>query len=130
MQAPKSMRLPLLVAGIAAVLFSTLAMTIVPSERWFHSSLEGVDGFFAQEQLPETRKVLFSAAPSNIGETRVKARCDKCAVIESMRWLTPVGNSPAIYEITVRLRDGSTRVLSDPSPANWGIGEHMILIGG
>ena len=35
-----------------------------------------------------------------------------------------------IAGIVAILRDGSTHVLSDASPANWRPGERMILIGG
>jgi hypothetical protein len=127
-QALKSMHMPLSVAGIAAILFSTVAMAIVPIMEWFHGSLEGSDGIVTQGQLPET--IAVPPAPSGAGKARVKARCDECGVIHSMRRVAPVGNSPAIYEITVRLGDGSTHVLSDASPANWRPGERINLIGG
>ena len=60
----------------------------------------------------------------------MKARCDECGVIESTREVAAVGKSPAIYEITVRLGDGLTHVLSDASQANWRPGERIKLIGG
>lgn len=34
------------------------------------------------------------------------------------------------YEITIRLKDGSMRVVTDAHPANWRPGERVILIGG
>ena len=130
MQIPQPMHVPLLIAGIAAILFSAVAMAIVPIIRSFHSSFEGGDGIFAQEQLTETSAAALSIVPSGTGKARVKARCEECGVVESMRRVAAVGNSPAIYEITVRMRDGSTRVSSDASPANWHPGERIILIGG
>ena len=129
-QTTNSMHVPLLIAGIAAILFSTVAMAIVPIIGWFQSSFEGFDGSSAQEQLPETLAAPLSVAPSGTGKARVKARCDECGVIESMRRVAAVGHAPAIYEITVRLGDGSTHVLSDASPANWRPGERFNLIGG
>ena len=38
--------------------------------------------------------------------------------------------TPAIYEIKVRMRDGSIQVSRDANAANWHRGEHIILIGG
>ena len=51
-------------------------------------------------------------------------------MIESTRRIAPVGSAPAVFEITVRLGDGTTRVLSDASPASWRPGERTILIEG
>ena len=128
LQTPKPTQAPLLIAAVAAILFSTMAMAIAPITGWFHSSFEGVDGIVAQEKLPQTPAV--SLSPSSAGEARVKARCDECGVIDSMRRVAAAGFSPGFYEITVRLGDGSIHVLSDASPANWRPGERIILIGG
>lgn len=68
--------------------------------------------------------------PANTGAERWRSRCDECAIIESVRRIAPAGTAPATYEITVRLRDGSTRVNHDPSPASWRIGERIIYIEG
>jgi outer membrane lipoprotein SlyB len=38
--------------------------------------------------------------------------------------------STRTYEFTVRLADGSSRVLNDASPARWRSGERVILIDG
>ena len=127
-QIPKSIHVPLLIAGIAAILFSAAAMAIVPGMGWFHTPLEGVDSIVAQEQLAETPAA--PLAPLGAGKARAKARCEACGVIESMRRVAPGGISPAIYEITIRLGDGSTRVISDASPATWRPGERMTLIDG
>ena len=130
MQIPKSMHVPPLSAGITAIVFSIGVMTIVAITGWFHSSFEGSGGISAREQLPAIPRALRWVATSGASHTRAKARCDECGVVESMRRVAPVGNSPALYEITVRMRDGSTRVSSDASPANWRPGEGIILIGG
>ena len=34
------------------------------------------------------------------------------------------------YDITVRMRDGSIRVIEQAGPANWRVNERLILIGG
>lgn len=129
-QSPKSMRVTLLIAGIAAILFTTVAMAIMPIRGWLHSSFEYFDGIFAQAQFSEIPEAPLSAATSGTGPARVKARCTECGVIDSIRQIQPVGNSLASYEITVRFGNGSTRVLSDARPANWRPGERIQLIGG
>lgn len=120
--------MPPLIACVAAILFSTVAMTMVPLMGWRHSSSESLDQMSAQEQMPETPAAMLTR--SGAGRARVKARCEECGVIESMRRVAPEGISPSIYEITVRLGDGSTDVFSDATPANWRPGERIILIGG
>jgi hypothetical protein len=128
MQTRKSMHVPLVMAGIAALLFSAVAMTSVPVMGWFHNSLEGVDGVSAQEQASDTLAAALSVAPLDAAKTR--ASCDECGVITSMRQVAALENAPEIYEMTVRLRDGSTRMFSDASPTNWRPGARIILIGG
>ena len=130
MQSQKSMRAPLLIAGIAALLFSGVAMTTVPVTGWFRSSFEDSAGISAREPLTETPAAPPSVAPAGAGKARAKVRCEECGVIESMRRVSAVGNSPAINEITVRLGDGSTHVLSDARPANWRTGERINFIRG
>lgn len=130
MQIPKSMQLPALITGIAAILFSTVAMTKVPIAGRSPTSFAGSDEISAQAQLRETLAVQPAVSPSGAHKARMKPKCNECGVIESMRRVTLEGNSPAIYEIKVRMRDGSTRVNRDANPANWRPGEHIILLGG
>ena len=130
MQIPKSMQLLALIVGIAAILFSTVAMTKAPLTGRFHTSVEGFDGVSAQEQARETPTAPLSVSPSGARKARVKPKCNECGVVESMRRVAPEGSSPVIYEIKVRMHDGSTRVNRDANPANWRPGEHIILLGG
>ena len=116
---PKVTHLPLLYVGIAAALFSTVALTAAPVAEWFRSSF----------QSSETADALAEDA-ARAGQARSRAKCAECGVIESMRKLAPVGNSPAHYEIIVRMRDGSARVNSQASPATWRTGERIMLLGG
>ena len=130
MQISKSRLAPYLFAGIAAVLLSSVAMAIVPVTGWFKASREGADGISTPEQPADTLALPAAATPPGTGVSRSKARCEECGVIESTRRVDPAGSSPAVYEITVRLANGSTRVLSDVSPANWRPGERTIFIDG
>ena len=116
----KSTRIPLLIAGIAAILFSTAAATSAPLLAWINNSPATAEAS-APAQM--------DALPDPI-EPRSRTKCPECGVVESMRRVAVEGNSPALYEITVRLRDGSTRVTHHTSPAQWRLGEHLILIDG
>jgi len=129
MRIPKSLHLPpLFIAGIAAVSFSTLAMTHVPL-RWFHGSSEGLDQISAQDDLPETPAALPSTAPASSGKTRLKTSCE-CGVVASVRRAPPMENAPAVYEITIRMRDGATRVVSVANHGHWRPRDRITLIGG
>ena len=117
----KSTPLPLLVAGIAAILFGTAAATSAPLLDWLHKSSAVAPGNDAQAAV--------SGLP-DAGELRPAAKCAECGVVESMRRVAQEGGLPALQEITVRLRDGSIRVSSQVNPAHWRIGERIILIDG
>ena len=123
-QIPKSMQLPALITGIGAILFSTVAMTKAPIAGWSH--LAGENKISAQQQLGESA----AAQPSGTRQVRVKPKCNECGVVESMRRINPERDSPAIYEIKVRMRDGSIQVSHDANAATWHRGEHIILLGG
>jgi hypothetical protein len=42
---------------------------------------------------------------------------------------SPLAVAGKLYEITVRLRDGSTTVLKEASPRTWRLGNRVIVIG-
>jgi hypothetical protein len=101
----------------AAVVFSTLAMANVPSTGWW------------QEAVPEELPAV--SAPIREGKAaRMRAACEACGVVETIRRFEPVGEQPAGWELTVRMRDGSSRVSSIASSAKWHIGDRIMLIGG
>jgi hypothetical protein len=60
-------------------------------------------------------------------------RCPHCGWIESKR---PIASSVAephslgIYEYTLRMTDGSSRVFREALPASWRLGERLTLIDG
>ena len=123
-----AMHVPLMFAG-AAILLSTMAFAIVSITGWIQDSPESTDGTFAQEQSGEPSAPL-ALAQFGAAKTLLKVPCEECGVIASMRHVAAVGEFPASYETTVRLGDGSTRVFSGASPANWRPGERMTFIGG
>lgn len=115
----KFIRIPLLVTGIAAILFSTAAATSAPLLNWLHNLPAADASVQAQvDALPDT------------AEPRPRTKCPQCGVVESMQRVAGEGNSPTLFEITVRLRDGSTRVSRHASPAQWRLGERIIVIDG
>ena len=137
-QANKPLHLPKLVGGIAAILVSGIAIASLAI------SAQGIDSFVAPAGPPE------ATTASAIEVPRARAyRCAECGVIESTREIeapdekTGVGASGPIaaggeiegkpardYAITIRLQDGSMRVITDAHPARWRYGEQVIIIAG
>jgi hypothetical protein len=97
--------LPLLIAGIAVVLFSTAA--IARMMGWGLSSTDDSGDIPALEVSARS-------------EGGARPRCPECGMIVS------TGN----HEIIVRMADGSSRVIDDANPARWRAGERLIVIAG
>lgn len=91
------------------------------------------------------------AVSANEPKPRFRDRCEECAVVTSIREIEPpehgirsgagsrttkdagnvvTGESTRRYEVTVQMRDGSTRVIEQARPASWRMNERLILIGG
>jgi hypothetical protein len=132
--------LTLLMTGIAVILFATAGFARIVG--WGPNSTDDSGDILALEQ---------TAPVPATSETRVKPRCPECGVIVSMREIEVLnedsgpgatggvvaGNpgetrveSTRSYEITVRLADGSSRVIIDAKPASWRPGERVIVIDG
>lgn len=126
---PKSMHVPLVVAGFVAMLFSSLALTNVPL-AWLQGSFEGFDRMAAQDDLLAMPAALPSVVPTGAPKVRVRTGCDECGVVDSVRSVALLGSTPPTYEITIRMRDGATRVVSVASHGNWHRHERITLIGG
>ena len=126
-QISKFSMVSILIAGLAAVLFSSVALTIVPATTRQAGPISGAPAAAVSSYAGAADPLADRAADA--GEGRAKARCRECGVVESMRALASMEAS-AGHEITVRMRDGSARVLSDAGPASWRLGERIILIGG
>ena len=139
-QANKSSFLPLLITGIAVILFSTAGIARIVG--WGPNATGASGDILALDQ----------AAPApTTSEARAQPRCPECGVIVSMREIerhdqdSGTGAAGAVtagnrdgarvkpgksYEITVRMADGSSRVLNDAKPARWRPGERVIVIDG
>jgi outer membrane lipoprotein SlyB len=137
-QAHESSYLPLLITGIAVVLFSTAG--IARMMGWGPNSTDDSGDILA---LDET------AAVPTTSEARAKPRCPECGVIVSIREIkrhdensAPAGGvtagdrdemrvkSTRTYEFIVRMADGSRRVINDANPESWRTGERLMVIGG
>jgi hypothetical protein len=101
----------------------------------------------------ESAKPVAAMDPATLpaeGTARRKKRCDECGLIESIRETEGHGGAipraaagrpaaenqnrapvrSASRTITVRLEDGSSRVIIDANPGRWRRGERVIIIGG
>jgi outer membrane lipoprotein SlyB len=124
--------LPLLITGIAVILFSSAGIARIAG--WSPVSSGGAGSVPVIDALPA-----------------VKGRCAECGVIVSVRDIelrnengmsgatgeTVAGNqnetqvqSTKSHELTIRLADGSSRVINEASPAHWRLGERVIVIDG
>jgi hypothetical protein len=115
---------------VAIVVFSTVSMANVPVARWLDSSLEYAQQLATLEAVGEAAEAAVLPAGESAVQARARTRCEACGVVEAIRRMEPVGNLPAAYEFTVRLRDGSTRLSSNASQAKWRAGDAIMLIGG
>lgn len=139
-QADKSRFLPLLIAGMAVVLFSTAG--IARMMGWGPNLSDDSGDILAPDPA--------ALAPTATA-TRARRRCPECGMVVSMREIerrdevsgpgaagaVTAGSrdgarekSNRIGEIIVRMADGSSRVIEHASLASWRPGERVIVIGG
>lgn len=125
-QATTPLRLPLWMAGIAAILVSGIAVGSLAI------SARDANGFFTPAKA--VAETVLSAIPAS--EVR-SDWCADCGVIVSTREIetrsekSGLDKTPTrIFETVVRRRDGSTLVINDLNQATWRKGERVKLIGG
>ena len=139
-QVNKPLHLPLLIGGIAAILVSGIAIGSLAI------SAQGFNRVLAPAEPPEA-----VAAPAVAAFGARAYRCAECGVIESTREIDAPDEKTGVnatgriaagnrgeterklvrnYEITIRLRDGSMRMIKDPNPARWRQGERVKIIAG
>lgn len=120
--------LPFLIAGWVALIVSNLAMPGEPVVNWFLGSSASAGSVPAPALFPDATAA--TLGHSTATAPAMKPRCDECGVVDSNRPIAATDSSPVSYEITLRMSDGSMRVLNDPNPASLRPGERIILIGG
>lgn len=138
-RADKTPYLPLVIAGIVIVLFSSAA--IARMLGWDPNSAGDSGDTFVLDQ----------AAAATTNAPRARLRCPECGEIVSMREIerhdenSDPGAADEVtganrdekqvssirsHEIIVRMADGSNRVIEQANPASWRPGELVIIIGG
>lgn len=75
-------------------------------------------GCDAVSELDEVAPPPRSAAPGH-------SRCQHCGWIETRREVLP-----QVFEYTVRMADGSSRVFQETLPTSWRLGERLTVIDG
>ena len=128
--------LPLLIAGIAVVLFSTAGIARMmgwgPNLMEDSSDLSALEGSVASEgdERPRCSECGFIVSMREI-EMRVDHSCTGATgpAAAGYRDESPV-KSTRRYEITVQMADGSSQVITAENPASWRAGERLIVIAG
>ena len=150
LRADKFPSLPLWGVGMAVMLLSTGGVAALMA---WTPARTGASRDVLPVSSVESAKPVAAMDPATLpveGTARRKKRCDECGFIESIleteghgeaiplttagrpaaedRSRTPVRS--ASRKITVRLEDGSSRVIIDANPGRWRRGERVIVIVG
>lgn len=129
----------LVIAGLALIVLAGIGLAGITTGANSSSELADADNPLADVSVP-----------ARVG-ARVRVKCGECGIVESLREIKPADESniplasgpvaklalneaPAKpnkrYEVTVRMRDGASRVFEENSPANWRPGERVTFIDG
>jgi hypothetical protein len=153
-QGKEALYLRLLIRGVAAILLGTsgivAVMALGPTSTDMSGVIVALDNLRAQPARPVGAGAQIPPARAE-GNAYLRVRCAECGVVESTREIghldegtnpgeasgmttggrneTP-GNSAKSYEVTVRMKDGSSRMFTHSKPGNWRPGERVILIEG
>ena len=127
----KPLRLPLLLGSIGATLVGGIAIASLAILA------QGANDVSAPAEAPEAL-----VAPAGAEPSIRSYRCADCGVVESTREIDAPGRIDTEtrggievkplpnYEITIRMQDGSMRVIRDAKPAKWRHGEPVTIIAG
>lgn len=127
---PSGRSLLLLLSGAAIVLFSGAGVAHMMG--WgTHPAVSSGSALVPADAIP----------PGPVREL-TRRKCPECAVIVSLRKIEPLDGGPVTptadgmaantmrqYEITVRMSDGSRRVIEHADSPNWREGERLTVIG-
>lgn len=129
----------LVIAGLALIVLAGIGLAAVTT------------GANSSSELADTGNLLDDTSMPAQAGSRVRVKCGECGIVESLREIKPVGeaSNPVItgrlakltsnetaakpnkrYEVTVRMRDGASRVFEESTPANWRPGERVTFIDG
>lgn len=132
--------LPLLIGGVAIILLSTAGIAAVMS--WMPGAADEENVVFALDRIPTSPATPVAAqaqTPSARaeGDAHLTVKCAECGVIASSREIEPfvvarvvAGKTTRSHEVTVHMKNGSSRVFMDATTANWRPGERVTFIEG
>jgi hypothetical protein len=141
-QANEALYLRLLFRGVAAVLLGTFGIVAVMA--WAPTSTDMSGAIFALDKLrappagPADAGAQIPPARAE-GNAHVRITCAECGVVESTREIEELSEgvdpgaaskSAKSYEVTVRMKNGTSHVFVNAKPVNWRPGERMIVIEG
>jgi len=122
----KLYRLPLSARTGMAILTAVIVVAVLTALATQFTSLSAFPG-----QSPATIAAVVTSpvGASETGTGTRTRRCPDCGMVESTRDVA--GTQPEqSREITIRLPDGSIRVITDANPAKWRNGERVSIISG
>lgn len=143
-QAAEGPHLQLRIGGVTVLLLGTYGIAAVMA--WMPAWTD--DRFSTLPAGPIDAQARVTPARTE-GGARVRVKCAECGIVASTREVEQPGagidpgtaggaarggrnempgKSAKSYEVTVRMRDGSSRAFMDANPANWRAGERVILI--
>ncbi len=125
----KATHLPRRIAAVAAIMLRVAGIAAV---------IAGTPGLTETEISAKTQ----TSAPQVERGAGLGEKCAECGVVESFREIGQAGEGvdavagevaekgATRYEVTIRMKDGASRVIIDANPANWREGERVTLIDG
>jgi hypothetical protein len=122
--------LPQFAGGVAALLCGTAVLAFLPYATWFDfEPMPGNAASVPDLTQPDKSGVADPepAAPV-VSPERMRPKCPECGVVDSVRNVNAEDDGSPRFEITVRLRDGSTRVNRVTDPTQWRVGERITFI--
>jgi len=143
-------RRPLIAATLAILailaMLATLALLNLDAGSRIGSAMAADP---AADEPSEPAPVVNQLTLLNDAPPMLRTKCPECGVVESWREIVPDGSDHAdtavvqqgrtspqnrapqlkSYEITLRMKDGSSHRFVDANPANWRPGQRIILIG-
>jgi hypothetical protein len=138
----KSRHKRLVIGGITLILLATLGIGAITAWGRTSGDIAGTAAVF--DKIP--------VAAEN--EMHTLSRCAECGIVEAIREIPQAGGEKKVrsistvkrsgrdessskpimpaarYEMTVRMRNGESRVFVDANPANWRPGERVTVIEG
>lgn len=153
-QANEAWYLSLLIGGVAVILLGTSGIAVVMA--WPSTATDVAGAVFVPDTSPTSpassigtqAQIPLARAES---DARVRVKCAECGVVAFTREIEQLdaeidpraaggvarssrngisGKPTKSYEVTVRMKDGSSHVFMAANPANWRPGERVIFIEG